>query len=44
MPLAQHDATLFESLMADEHCLHGFTNHDIRTQLSGTRWLPACAD
>jgi hypothetical protein len=24
--------------------LHGFTNRDIRSQLSGTRWLGACAD
>jgi hypothetical protein len=30
--------------MAGEHCLHGFTNRDIRSQLSGTRWLSACAD
>lgn len=43
-PMAQHDATLFKSLMAGEHCLHGFTNRDIRSQLSGTRWLRACAD
>jgi hypothetical protein len=31
-------------LMAGEHCLHGFTNRDVRSQLSGTRWLSACAD
>jgi hypothetical protein len=43
-PLAQHDATLFKSLMAGEHCLHGFTNRDIRSRLTGTRWLRACAD
>ena len=43
-PMAQHDATLFKSLMAGEHCLHGFTNRDIRSQLSGTRRLRACAD
>lgn len=43
-PMAQHDATLFKSLMAGEHCLHGFTNRDIRSQLNGTRWLRACAD
>jgi hypothetical protein len=43
-PMAQHDATLFKSLMAGEHCLHGFTNRDIRSRLSGTRWLRACAD
>ena len=43
-PLAQHDAILFKSLMAGEHCLHGFTNRDIRARLTGTRWLRACAD
>lgn len=42
--MAQHDATLFKSLMAGEHCLHGFTNRDIRSRLSGTRWPLACAD
>jgi hypothetical protein len=42
--MAQHDATLFESLMAGEHRLHGFTNRNIRSQLSGTRWPRACAD
>jgi hypothetical protein len=42
--LAQHGATLFKSLMAGEHCLHGFTNRDIRSRLSGRRWLRACAD
>jgi hypothetical protein len=31
-PLTQHDATLFKSLMAGEHCQHGFTNRDIRAQ------------
>jgi urease subunit alpha len=41
MPLVQRDATLFKSLMAGEHCLHGFTNRDIRSQLSDTRWLRA---
>jgi hypothetical protein len=43
-PLAQHEATLFKSLMAGEHCLHGFTSRDIRSRLTGTRWLRACAD
>ena len=43
-PLAQHDATLFKSLMAGEHCLRGFTNRDIRAQLKSTRLLRACAD
>ena len=43
-PLAQLDATLFKSLMAGEHCLHGFTNRDIRSQPTNTRWLRSCAD
>lgn len=43
-PMAQHDATLFKSLMVGEHCLHGFTSRDIRSRLSGTRWLRTCAD
>ena len=43
-PLAQHDATLFKSLMAGEHCLHGFANRDIRSRLAGARWLRPCAD
>jgi hypothetical protein len=42
--MAKHDATLFKSLMASEHCLHGFTNRDIRSRLTGTRWLRAYAD
>lgn len=33
-----------ESLLAGEHCLHGFTSRDIRSQLNGSRWLRACAD
>ena len=33
-PMAQHDATLFKSLMDGEHCLRGFTNRDIRSQLT----------
>jgi hypothetical protein len=41
-PLAQHDATLFKSLMAGEHCLHGFTNRDIRTRLASTQLLRSC--
>jgi len=28
-PMARLDADLFKSLMAGEHCLHGFTNRDI---------------
>ena len=43
-PLAQQDATLLKSLMAGEHCLHGFTNRDIRAQLASTRLLRSCAD
>ena len=35
--------TLFKSLMDGEHCLRGFTNRDIRSRLTGTRWLRACA-
>jgi len=42
-PLAQHDATLFKSLMADEHCLHGFTNRDIRARSASTQLLHSCA-
>jgi len=42
-PLAQHDATLFKSLMAGEHCLHGFTNRDIRARLMSTQLLGGCA-
>jgi hypothetical protein len=43
-PLAQQDAILFKSLMAGAHCLHGFTNRDIRSQLKSTRLLSSCAD
>ena len=42
--VAQHDATLFKSLMAGEHCLHGFTNRDIRARLASTQLLRACAN
>jgi hypothetical protein len=41
-PLARHDAELFQSLMAGEHCLRGFTNRDIRAQLESTLHLRAC--
>jgi hypothetical protein len=41
-PLARHDAELFQSLMAGEHCLRGFTNRDIRAQLAATLHLRAC--
>ena len=30
--------------MAGEHCPPGFTNRDIRSQLTKTRWLRSCAD
>jgi hypothetical protein len=30
--------------MAGEHCLHGFTKRDVRSRLTGTRWLRACAN
>jgi hypothetical protein len=43
-PLAQADATLFKSLMAGEHCLHGSTNRDIRARLTSTHLLRSCAD
>ena len=41
-PLAREDAELFQSLMAGEHCLRGFTNRDVRTQLASTAHLRAC--
>jgi hypothetical protein len=41
-PLARHDAQLFQTLMAGEHCLRGFTNRDVRTQLASTAHLRAC--
>jgi hypothetical protein len=43
-PLAQQDATLFKSLIAGEHCLHGFTSRDIRSQLTSARLPGSCAD
>jgi hypothetical protein len=42
--MAQLDADLSKSLMAGEHCLRGFTNRDIRSKLTRTRWLRSCAD
>ena len=42
--MAQPDADLFKSLMDGEHCLRGFTNRDIRSQLTKTRCLRSCAD
>jgi hypothetical protein len=41
-PLARHDADLFQTLMAGEHCLRGFTNRDIRTRLASTVHQRAC--
>ena len=29
--------------MDGEHCLRGFSNRDIRSRMTGTRWLQACA-
>ena len=40
--MARQDAELFQSLMAGEHCLRGFTNRDIRGQLASTLHLRAC--
>ena len=42
--MAQLDADLFKSLLDGEHSLRGFTNRDIRSQLTKTRWLRSCAD
>ena len=41
--MVQHDATLFKSLRAGDHHLHGFTNRDIRTRRASTQLLRACA-
>ena len=41
-PLARHDAELFQSVMAGEHCLLGFHNRDIRARLASTVHLRAC--
>ncbi len=41
-PLARHDAELFQTLMAGEHCLRGFTNCDIRARLASSVHLRAC--
>jgi hypothetical protein len=43
-PLAKPDADLFKSLMAGEHCLHGFTNRDIRARLAKTQLLRSCVN
>ena len=42
--MAQLDADLLGSLMDGEHSLRGFTNRDIRSQLTKTRSLRSCAD
>lgn len=44
VPLAQLGADLFKSLIDGEHSLREFTNRDIRSQLTKTRWLRSCAD
>jgi len=41
-PLARHDAELFQSILAGEHCLRGFNNRDIRAQLASTDHLRTC--
>jgi hypothetical protein len=41
-PLARHDAELFQSIMAGEHCLRGFNNRDIRARLASTVHLRTC--
>ena len=41
-PLARHDAELFQSVMAGDHCLRGFNNRDIRARLGSTVHLRAC--
>ena len=42
--MAQLDANLFKSPMDGQHCQRGFTNRDIRSQLTKTRWLRSCAN
>ena len=41
-PLARRDAELFQSIMAGEHCLKGFSNRDIRARLALTHHLRTC--
>ena len=38
------EPTLLKCLMAGDHCLHGFTNRNIRSNLKSTRLLSSCAD
>ena len=35
-PLSRNERMLFEVLLAGEHALHGFTNHDVRQPLART--------
>lgn len=41
-PLARYDAELFQTLMAGEHCLRGFTNRDVRARLASSVHLRTC--
>jgi len=41
-PLARNDIELFQAVMDGEHCLSGFRNRDVRTQLQSTRHLCSC--
>jgi hypothetical protein len=41
-PLARHNAELFQTLMAGEHCWRGFTNRDIRTRHASSVHLRTC--
>ena len=41
-PLARRDTELFQSVMAGEHCLRGFSNRDIRARLAATAYLRTC--
>jgi hypothetical protein len=41
-PLARRDTELFQSIMAGEHCLKGFSNRDIRARLASTSHLRTC--
>ena len=42
-PLARREVELFQSIMDGNHCLRGFSNRDIRQQLSSTPHLRNCA-
>lgn len=41
-PLVRRDAELFQTVMAGEHCLGGFTNRDIRALLASALHLRTC--